>query len=173
MRRINYDFDTCVIGLVSDTHIPTRKPFLLPELFHVVKGVDLIFHARDLVEGRVLTELETIAPVEAVAGNMDHPGLKNKLGLEKIIVIGGTALALTHGTGPHSTVADRVYRHFGSMEVQGIIFGHSHEPFLERRDGILLVNPGSVSDPRRGSLASCARLHLDGKRLEVEFITLQ
>lgn len=172
MRRVNHSLDPCLVGLVSDTHIPTRKSSLPAELFDALDGVDLILHAGDLVEERVLLELEALAPVEAVAGNMDHPGLREKLGLEKIITIGEVALALTHGTGPHSTAAERVFLRFAGLGVQGIVFGHSHEPFLERRDGILLINPGSVSDPRRGSSASCARLHLEGKRIEVEIITL-
>lgn len=172
VKRVYYGFDVCVVGLVSDTHIPTRKASLPPELYYALNDVDLILHAGDLVEERVLLELETIAPVEAVAGNMDYPGLVEKLGQEKIVFIGGIAIALTHGTGPHAMVADRVFQRFSSFGVQGIVFGHSHEPLSERRDGILLVNPGSVSDPRRGSSASCARLYLDEGQVEAEIITL-
>ena len=67
------------IGVLSDTHIPTRARCLPPEIFTVFKNVELILHAGDLVDPLVLSELETLAPVQAVAGNMDPPGLQSCL----------------------------------------------------------------------------------------------
>ena len=61
------------IGVLSDTHVPHAFPVLPPKVFEVFAGADLILHAGDIVSLDVLTELEAIAPVEAVAGNMDGP----------------------------------------------------------------------------------------------------
>jgi hypothetical protein len=61
------------VGVLSDTHVPTIVRALPPAIFDIFKGVDLIMHAGDIVELSVLDELRTIAPVEAVAGNMDDP----------------------------------------------------------------------------------------------------
>ena len=59
------------VGVISDTHVPAIVPSLPPAVFDIFKGVDLILHAGDIVDLSVLDELRAIAPVEAVAGNMD------------------------------------------------------------------------------------------------------
>ncbi|MGE5482587.1 MAG: metallophosphoesterase family protein [Bacteroidota bacterium] len=60
------------IGVISDTHVPVRARALPGEVFEIFAGVDLILHAGDLVTLDVLEELETIAPVLAVHGNVDR-----------------------------------------------------------------------------------------------------
>ena len=71
MREVKYTLKNGLIGVVSDTHIPARAPFLPSSLFGLLDGVDLILHAGDIEEESVLDELRALAPVEAVAGNMD------------------------------------------------------------------------------------------------------
>ena len=71
--------DTILIGVISDTHIPTRADKIPEKVFDVFKNVDLIVHAGDIVSIGVIEELEKIAEVIAVHGNDDPPELRKKL----------------------------------------------------------------------------------------------
>jgi putative phosphoesterase len=173
MQEVNYALKNGLIGVVSDTHIPARAPFLPSSLFGLLDGVDLILHAGDIEEESVLDELRALAPVEAVAGNMDPLYLKMKLGLEKIVHLGEVSLGLIHGFGAPRGASDLLLQKFSGSEIQGLIFGHSHVPLLEQRNEILLLNPGSVGDPRRGYPPSCALLSIKNRKLRAEIVYLQ
>jgi uncharacterized protein len=71
------------IGVLSDTHIPLRARILPPVLFELFAGVNLILHAGDLIDEQVIKDLSAIAPVEAVAGNLDGEGLGSASGQKK------------------------------------------------------------------------------------------
>lgn len=173
MQEQQYDLRSGKVGVIADTHIPVRASHLDPKIFELFDGVDLILHAGDLVEEYVLEELGVLAPVAAVTGNMDHLSLSKKLGEEKIIRLGGElSLGLMHGAGAPWSMPDRAFASFQKLGIDGVVFGHSHEPFLEERDGIMLLNPGSPSDPRRGSAPSCALLYVEEKNFRAEFYQL-
>lgn len=150
------------IGVISDTHIPVRARFLPPELFTLFDGVDLVLHAGDLVEESVLQELAAIAPVEAVAGNMDSWTLHKRLGQKKILELAGYRIGLIHGDNStdRSKTPQRVLQSFKQDKVDCIIFGHSHQPYHETIHGILLFNPGSPTDRRSEPRHSCGLLTL-------------
>lgn len=164
------------IGVLSDTHIPTRARHLPPLIFEIFSGVDLILHAGDLVDERVLDELNTIAPVEAVAGNMDPYLLASRLGRKKILQLGKFRVGMTHGDVgdgyDREKTPDRAFSVFSQDRVDCVIFGHSHRPYKEYRDGVLLFNPGSPTDRRREPRASCGLLTLDENGIEAELIYL-
>ncbi len=170
--KVEYKLQRGLIGIVSDTHIPARSWGLPPRLFSLLEGVDLILHAGDLEEEYVLEELQALAPVEAVAGNMDPPQLLGKLGKEKLIDLGDICIGLVHGWGGRQDLHERVFDLFREEEVQAVVFGHTHHPFQEHRSGILLFNPGSVGDPRWGSAASCGRLQVKDGKVEGESLLL-
>ncbi|NLL57203.1 MAG: YfcE family phosphodiesterase [Firmicutes bacterium] len=172
MLTVKYRLQSGLIGVISDTHVPARASSLPPEIFRLFKGADLILHAGDLEEESVLEELGTLAPVEAVAGNMDPANLKSRLGIGKIIDLGEISLGLMHGAGMPRGVPDLVLSRFEGHAIQGLIFGHSHVPFLEQRGDLLLLNPGSTADPRRGSRPSCARLWVEGRTIRGEILEL-
>jgi len=161
------------IGVISDTHIPVRARLLPPELFTLFDGVDLVLHAGDLVEEDVLQELATIAPVEAVAGNMDPWTLHKRLGRKKILELAGYRIGLIHGDNStdRSKMPQRVLQSFKQDKVDCIIFGHSHQPYHETIHGILLFNPGSPTDRRRESRHSCGLLTL-GKSITAQLYFL-
>lgn len=151
------------LGVVADTHVPDHMAALPPALWEALAGVDASLHAGDICVPRVLTALEQVAPVYAVAGNRD---LLLRLPLDRVLTFGGVRLGLTHGHGgwrqyaPVKLLAalrgetrtpnaertraflDRVRQRF--TDVQVIVFGHSHRPVNERRGGVLLFNPGSL-----------------------------
>ena len=160
------------IGVVSDTHIPTRGRFLPAALFHLLKDVDLILHAGDLVEESVLADLTALAPVEAVAGNMDPPPLHKRLGRYKLMRIGPLAIGLAHGDGTRGSTARRAVEAFASVKPDLVIFGHSHYPLYESRGGITLFNPGSAVDPRRAPGPSCGLLTVKGSSIRGEILFL-
>lgn len=162
------------IGVVSDTHIPVRAkqlPAALPEIF---TGVDLILHAGDLVDKMVLDELAQIAPVEAVAGNMDPTELSQRLGRKKLIRAGGFLIGLVHGDegNPRIKTPQRALAAFAETQVDAIVFGHSHQPFSERVGSVLLFNPGSPTDRRREKKFSCGLITLSDE-IRGEIIYLQ
>lgn len=150
------------IGVLSDSHIPRRGKALPRLILEAFSYVDLIFHAGDIVEESVLIDLKTIAPVEAVRGNMDPEDLYSefKLAKKKIINVGKKKIGLVHGDGSSGTTLQRARKAFDQEGVDCVVFGHSHQPFNEVIDGVLMFNPGSCTDPRREPRPSCGILHV-------------
>ena len=161
------------IGVLSDTHIPARAKHLPPVLFELFAGVDLILHAGDLVHEEVLIDLAAIAPVEAVAGNMDSLLLHQHLGDKKVLSLAGFNIGLIHGNigSDRKKTPQRALGAFAGNPVDCVVFGHSHQPYNETVDGILLFNPGSPTDRRRQPRHSCGLLTL-GETIEGEIIYL-
>ncbi len=130
--------------MLSDTHVPDRMPRLSQKFLNQIKPGDLVFHAGDFVRWAVFEELQRLATVHAVWGNMDEPKIRRLLPQKKIVEVQGKRIGLCHGSGPAHGVWDRVYRGFG-QECDVLIFGHSHAPFNTKMGDTLLFNPGSLS----------------------------
>ena len=160
------------IGVLSDTHVPVRAPYLPPELFSRLQGVDLILHAGDLVDETVLFELASVAPVEAVAGNMDPLHLEKRLKRRKLLQGGGLKLGLIHGDGMRRAARQRAEEAFRDFQPQVIVFGHTHQPLCVYSGKTLLFNPGSCVDPRGAGGPSYGILHLDSAGITGEIIFL-
>lgn len=157
------------VGVLSDTHLPKKGRTLPSIVKERLRAVDHIVHAGDLTAPFVLDELGKIAPVTAVAGNVDPPGLADQLGWSTELNLGGFQIGVTHGhLGKGKCTPDRAWNTF-DRSVNIIIFGHSHIPHEEWRDGILLLNPGSATDKRRQPEFTFCILHLKSKP-EVEWI---
>lgn len=138
------------ILVLSDTHIPGRARALPPIVYEALERADLILHAGDIAGAELLAELELFAPVYAVAGNMDPPDLRERLPHRLVVEAGGRRIGLIHGDGHDSRrTSERTLYAFRDGDVDCVIFGHSHQPFHEWRNGILLFNPGSPTDRRR------------------------
>lgn len=162
------------IGVVSDTHIPLRANQLPAALFKILDGVDLLLHAGDLVEEKVLDELRILAPVEAVAGNMDPFYLVPLLGRKKVLDVAGYRIGLIHGdfgSDRHKTPL-RAHGAFAGDNVHCVVFGHSHQPYCREEKGVLLFNPGSPTDPRREPYPSCGLL-TTGEKITGEILYLK
>ena len=136
-----------LIGLISDTHIPDRARVIPEKVLTSFKDVDLIIHAGDLTTTRVIDELEEIAPVIAIQGNMDRvAGLK--LPNAKVIEAEGVKIGVVHGeVYPRGDTQQLLYlaRQLG---VNILVSGHSHQPKIEQVENVLLLNPGSPIVPR-------------------------
>lgn len=150
------------IGVISDTHIPRACPSLPAQVIKAFDGVDLILHAGDLVEAKVLRDLEKIAKTIAVYGNMDDPDVLNLLREKEIIKVDGFSIGLIHGHGSAANIANYVRNQF-SDKVDTIVFGHSHVPMNEVKNGILFFNPGSPTDKLFAAYNSCGILTVTDK----------
>jgi putative phosphoesterase len=132
------------IGVISDSHIPTRANQLPAEIHKHFKGVDFIIHCGDIVGENVLVELETIAPVYAVKGNMDGHDIKAPL--EHVLKINNTfTLCAAHGTGSPLDVKERLYKKFMINKPYMILHGHTHCPEISTFRDIVFFNPGSCT----------------------------
>ena len=136
-----------LIGLISDTHIPERSKTLPKLIFDIFKDVDMIFHAGDLVSLDVKKELEKIAPVKCIQGNMDRAyGLKLPKSL--VLDVGNFKVGIIHGeVYPKGDTLQLKYLAL-ELEVDILVTGHSHQPLIEKVGDILLLNPGSPTVPR-------------------------
>ena len=150
-----------LIGVISDTH-----GYLPAEVAKAFKNVNLIVHAGDIGDQKVLAKLEKIAPVVAVRGNMDSGNWARQLPATEVIEIGHLALAVTH-------IASRLNEESQRAGYQAVISGHTHRPDVFKKNGITFINPGSASYPKFGQPNSAAVIQLKGAGLSVEFIRLK
>jgi uncharacterized protein len=153
------------IGVISDTHIPHFKK--LPEsIWEHFARVELIIHAGDLSILSVLDELETLAPVVAVQGNIEYEEVVAKLPIKREVVRGYCRIGIVHILGD-SHNRERVARQeFPNARV--VVFGHTHIPWNQEYNGLLLFNPGSATDHRRQPRCSVGMLHIDDRTLSVQ-----
>ena len=148
------------LGIVSDTH-----GLLHPALVEAFAGVDQIVHAGDVGKQAVLEGLEAIAPVTAVRGNMDRERWAARLYGTEVVAIGEVTVYVLHDLeqlGLDPAVAG----------FDAVISGHTHQPALAKKDGVLYVNPGSAGRQRGGLPATAALMEVEGKRIEVQFVEL-
>jgi putative phosphoesterase len=152
------------IGLISDTH-----GLLRPEVFTALDGVDLILHAGDVGDDDLLTELEAIAPVEAVYGNTDAPGraaLRDSI--EK--TIGGLRIHVSHG---HEVGSPNPERLVAKYDADIIVYGHTHRQLVARIGDRLVVNPGAAGARRFNLEPSVAVLTIEQGVAEVLLVPLR
>jgi putative phosphoesterase len=149
------------IGLISDTH-----GLLRPQALAVLGGSDLIIHAGDVGKPEILAALEKLAPVVAVRGNVDTSPWADTLPETAVAESGSIRLYVLHNL--QALDLDPAV-----AGIHVVISGHSHQPRKFERDDVLYINPGSAG-PRRFQLpVSVARLNLEHKPFEVEFVELQ
>jgi hypothetical protein len=161
--------DTMRVGVLSDTHVPAIAGGLPRAIFDIFKGVELILHAGDIVEMSVLDELGTIAPVEAIAGNMDDSEVHMKLPYKKLLSVGKYKLGLIHGKYKIDIQREMIRKEFDDVDL--IVYGHSHNPFWGRENGVYFLNPGSPTDKRYAPYNSVAVLEV-GDELKAEIIRI-
>lgn len=160
------------IGVLADTHIPARAKTLPEQVYGVFSGVDRIIHAGDIVDKSVLDELETIAPVSAVFGNRDTEALKQWLPETLILELHGFRIGVFHGHGDKGTTMQRLPGFFPGAALDCVLFGHSHIPYMEKRNGVLYFNPGSPTVRKHQKYGSVGILTL-GSSIEAELIYLK
>ena len=135
------------IGVIADTHISEASGKLPEKVLLAFKDVDLIIHAGDLVDLRVLDILRRVSKeVKAVYGNMDPRPVREKLPAKQVISIGKHRVGVMHGYGNPRMLLDALTKEFKGDKVSLVIFGHSHEPMNLKKGDCLYFNPGSPTD---------------------------
>ena len=159
-----------LIGLISDTHIPDRAKEIPEKVFEAFSEVDLIMHAGDLTSPKVIDDLEQIAPVMAIQGNMDRSkGID--LPAAKVIEAEGLKIGIVHGeVYPRADTQQLVYL-AKELDVDILVSGHSHQPKIEQTDGVLLLNPGSPIVPRLAD-RTVMILEINDREVDVEIIKI-
>jgi hypothetical protein len=136
-----------------------------------LRAADAILHAGDLIELSVLDDLERIGPpVHAVRGNVDSAELQARLPLTRIVSAGGARIAMIHDGGPADGRLNRLRRRF--PEVDAVVFGHSHLPLHEERDGFAIFNPGSPTERRRAPRHTMGLATVEDGRVAFELLNL-
>jgi putative phosphoesterase len=148
------------IGLISDTH-----GLLRPEAVDVLRGSDFIVHAGDIGEN-VLEPLSTIAPVTAVRGNNDRAAWAQGIPETAWLRLGETTLHVLHDLSELAIDPN-------AAGVDVVVTGHSHRPKIERRRGVLFVNPGSAGPVRFHLPVSVALMQVSGRDVNVRIVELE
>ena len=157
---------TIRIGVIADTH-----GVFDPAVRRHFQGVDHILHAGDIGNRSVIEQLEQIAPVTAVSGNVDNDQPRG-FPSEAVIELAGRRIAIRHilYEGGKMTKGGRAFLQEEQPDL--CIFGHTHQPKVERFGKTLLFNPGSAG-PRRFKLPRGVGMIRIGTRLTTQHIRLR
>jgi putative phosphoesterase len=165
---------TTSIVLLADTHVPKRAHDLPPVLWSAIEAADLVIHAGDWVDVRLLDELERRARrLVGVVGNNDGAALRARLPEAAGVEVEGVQFAVVHETGPAAGREARMDAAFPNADV--LVFGHSHIPWdTVSPAGMRLLNPGSPTDRRRQPLGTFMTAVADaGALLDVQLVSIQ
>ena len=134
------------VGLIADTHVPARANCIPKKVFQIFENVNFIVHAGDLVQLDVIDDLEQMAPVLAVHGNMDGPEVTAALPKVNALKIYGWKIGVMHdpktlfGSGKMREIAKE-----NGFDV--LVYGHTHNASIKWEGHVLYVNPGSPTNP--------------------------
>jgi putative phosphoesterase len=148
------------VGVISDTH-----GLLRPEALTALAGSDFIIHAGDVGDSAILPALAKIAPVSAIRGNIDTQPWAKLLPATDVLEIGDVSIYIVHNLA-HLDLKPQ------AAGFAAVIYGHSHKPMQEMKNGVLYFNPGSAG-PRRFRLPiTVGRLKLSGIEISAEIIEI-
>jgi uncharacterized protein len=160
-----------VIAVIADTHMPKGRRVLPEECLARIRGAEALVHAGDFSAASVLAELEALCPVVlGVHGNVDDAELRRRLPGSLEVEVGSRTVAIVHDAGPKSGRIERMRLRFPGADA--VVFGHSHLPLHEQRDGFQIFNPGSPTERRRAPQRSMGLLHPSPSGLRFEHIWL-
>jgi putative phosphoesterase len=149
------------IGVISDTH-----RLLRPQAVESLRGSDRILHAGDVGTPEILEALAQIAPVTAIRGNVDTGAWARSLPTSESIEAGRISLYMLHDLGQLDLKPE-------AAGFRVVVYGHSHQPKMEEKNGVLYFNPGSAG-PRRFDLpVSVGRLTIAAGKVRAELIELE
>ncbi len=149
-----------IIGVVSDTHGLLRE-----SVRKKLMQCEMIIHAGDIGGNHILQDLQRIAKVVAVRGNVDRDYRAARLNSTEFIDIAGHNIYVLHNI-------DELDLNPAAAKLAAVLYGHSHRPSITHRNGVLYLNPGSAG-PRRFNLpVSMAYIRIVGDRLVPEIVAL-
>lgn len=155
------------VVVISDTHTMGLSRTLPPSAWPYIETADHILHGGDVCDPGLLHDLAACAPVTAVIGNCDPWSIKEWGATETATVeLGGINIGMIHDSGPRDGRWKRMRKLFPDARV--VVFGHSHIPWNEDRDGLLLFNPGSPTWKRKAPFPSMGILWIENGSVEGE-----
>ncbi|KPV64136.1 MAG: Phosphodiesterase [Candidatus Bathyarchaeota archaeon BA2] len=162
-----------LVGLISDTHIPSKAKAIPNEVFEVFNGVNLILHAGDLTQLSVVDELEQLAPVVAVSGNMDPDEVRKRLPKMNYVTVYNWKIGVIHDPGVFMGTR-RMKTMAKQKNLDILVFGHTHRPSFKRAEEVLFINPGSPTNPLPPFITkpSVALLKITKENIEPEIIKI-
>ncbi|MDT4841114.1 phosphodiesterase [compost metagenome] len=148
------------VGLISDTH-----GLLRPQAVAALQGSDFIVHGGDIGDAGILDALAAIAPLTVVRGNNDREAWAGAIPETAFLKVGDVHVYAIHDLS-------QIDIDPAGAGVRVVISGHSHQPKVEERGGVLYVNPGSAG-PRRFKLPiAVAELIVDGDTVSARIVEL-
>ena len=149
-----------ILGVISDTH-----GLLRPEAVEALRGSDRILHAGDVGASEILEALAQIAPVTAIRGNVDTDPWARALPENEVLEAGGVSIYILHDLGRLDLKPE-------AAGFRVVVYGHSHQPKIEEKNGVLYFNPGNAG-PRRFHLpVSLGRLTIGAGKVRAEWAEL-
>jgi putative phosphoesterase len=153
--------DEILVGVISDTH-----GLLRPEAVAALRSTDLIIHAGDVGAPDVIDALHKLAPTFAVRGNVDQAHWAGALPTTADVDVGQLRFHVLHDIS-------ELDLNPAAAGYAAVVYGHSHRPSIEIREGVLFLNPGSAG-PRRFKLpVSIAMVRVTGQQLRPEIVELK
>ncbi len=162
-----------LVGLISDTHIPSRAKAIPREVSEIFAGVKLILHAGDMTQISVVDELQQMAPVVAVSGNMDRGEAKEKLPKMNSAEVYDWKIGVVHNPGIFLGKA-RIETIASQNNFDVLVFGHTHRSSIRQTEKVLLINPGSPTNPLPSFITkpTVALLKITRDKIEPEIIRI-
>ena len=149
-----------IIGVISDTH-----GLLRPEAFAALQGSEHIIHAGDIGDAAILDRLREIAPLTAIRGNVDRDAWANSLPNTNALEIGGITIYVIHNLQELDLKPE-------AAGFAAVIYGHTHIPKSEIKDGVLFFNPGSAGPKRFRLPVTLGKLHVRKQQLQAQIVQL-
>lgn len=158
------------VVVVADTHLPRDGRRLAEECVRLLGEADLVLHAGDFTAASVLEELGRLAPVVGVHGNMDEPGLRERLPERRVVEAGAARIGMVHDPGPAVGRHARLVDAFPGCHA--VVYGHTHMPEVAVHGGVVVLNPGSPTERRRAPARTMAALRISGTSVAAEVVRI-
>ena len=159
------------VAIISDTHLPRGSRALPAACVERLRGADVILHGGDFTSEDALEELRAFGPpVHAVFGNMDRGALARDLPREMTVELEGARIGMVHIPGPASGRFERLRKAF--PDADAVVFGHTHMPEHEEREGFQIFNPGSPTERRRAPAKTMGMATITDGRVEFELVVV-
>lgn len=146
---------------MSDTHI-SKDTFKIEELLQkYFKDVDLIIHAGDFKNIKVIETIKKYKKFVGVWGNNDGNNIREVINEKEILRVNGYKIGIYHGHGEGKSTIEKAYEVFEDDKVDIVVFGHSHQPVIRTMKKTLMLNPGTPTSKRKERWFSIIILELD------------
>ena len=157
------------VAVISDTHTHGSSRPVPEGAWAYLESADHILHAGDVTDPSVLDEMKALAPLTVVMGNCDGWDVREwGADHETTVTLGDVKVSMVHDSGTRSGRWERMRRRFPDSRV--VVFGHSHLPLNEDKDGLLLFNPGSATWKRQAPATSMGLLWIEDGAVEAEIV---